>query len=122
MSTDVIIRPLTGSDLAEADRICRVAFGTFVGMPEPEQFFGDADLVQTRWKADPAAALAAEVDGRLVGSNFAADPLVGRPCRRQAQQRLRGRACRRPELSPGGRRKAQPAHLLRGVPRSSPPR
>ena len=73
MSTDVIIRPLTGSDLAEADRICRVAFGTFVGVPDPEQFFGDADIARTRWKADPAAALAAEVDGRLVGSNFAAN-------------------------------------------------
>ncbi len=73
MSTDVIIRPLTGRDLDEADRICRVAFGTFVGTPQPEQYFGDADITRTRWKADPAGALAAEVDGRLIGSNFAAN-------------------------------------------------
>ena len=31
---------------------------------------GDADYIRTRWAADPSAALAAEVDGRLVGSNF----------------------------------------------------
>lgn len=72
-TTNVRVRPLTGSDLDEADRICRVAFGTFVGAPEPERFFGDADPVRTRWTADPAASLAAEADGRLVGSNFAAN-------------------------------------------------
>jgi GNAT superfamily N-acetyltransferase len=71
--TEVVVRPLASSDLDEADRICRVAFGTFMGSPDPEQFFGDADFTRTRWRADPAGALAAEVDGRLVGSNFAAN-------------------------------------------------
>ena len=69
----VHIRPLAKDDLDEADRICRVAFGTFLGVPEPARFFGDADYVRTRWRADPGAALAAELDGRLVGSNFAAN-------------------------------------------------
>jgi GNAT superfamily N-acetyltransferase len=68
--TDVRIRPLLEGDLAEADRIMRLAFGTFLGLPEPGSFMGDADYVRTRWAADPAAALAAEVDGRLVGTNF----------------------------------------------------
>jgi GNAT superfamily N-acetyltransferase len=72
-TTGVQVRPLAADDLEEADRICRVAFGTFLGVPEPEKFFGDADLVRTRWQADPGAALAAEVDGRLAGSNFAAN-------------------------------------------------
>ncbi len=67
----VRIRPLVAEDLAEADRICRVAFGTFLGMPEPEKMFGDADMVRTRWRADPDTGLAAELDGRLAGSNFA---------------------------------------------------
>ncbi len=67
----VRVRPLAAEDLAEADRICRVAFGTFLGMPEPEKMFGDADMVRTRWRADPDAGLAAELDGRLAGSNFA---------------------------------------------------
>jgi len=69
----VRVRPLAAEDLAEADRICRVAFGTFLGMPEPEKMFGDADMVRTRWRADPGAGLAAELDGRLAGSNFAAN-------------------------------------------------
>ena len=67
----VRIRPLAAEDLAEADRICRVAFGTFLGMPEPEKMFGDANMVRTRWRAEPGAGLAAELDGRLAGSNFA---------------------------------------------------
>src|SRR6266496_4374239 len=33
----------------------------------------DAGLVRTRWRADPGAALAAELGGRLAGSNFAAN-------------------------------------------------
>jgi GNAT superfamily N-acetyltransferase len=69
----VRIRPLAAEDLDDADRICRVAFGTFAGAPEPERFFGDADMVRTRWRADPGAALAADFDGQLAGSNFAAN-------------------------------------------------
>ena len=65
-----MVRPLREGDLAEADRIMRLAFGTFLGLPDPAGFMGDADYVRSRWAADPAAALAAEADGRLVGSNF----------------------------------------------------
>lgn len=70
IDTDVTVRPLQEADLVEADRIMRLAFGTFLGLPDPGGFMGDADYVRTRWAADPAAALAAEVDGRLVGTNF----------------------------------------------------
>ncbi|HXX71879.1 MAG TPA: GNAT family N-acetyltransferase [Candidatus Acidoferrum sp.] len=69
----VTIRPLVENDLAAADRIVRVAFGTFLGMPDPAGFMGDAALVRTRWVADPSAVLAAEHDGKLIGSNFAAN-------------------------------------------------
>jgi GNAT superfamily N-acetyltransferase len=67
---EVIVRPLTEADLPEADRICQLAFGTYFGVAEPETFFGDAAMVATRWRADPSSVLAAEIDGRLVGSNF----------------------------------------------------
>jgi GNAT superfamily N-acetyltransferase len=67
----VKIRPLVERDLDEADRIMRLAFGTFNGLPDPTQFLGDARCVHTRWKASPASAFAAEVDGRIAGSNFA---------------------------------------------------
>jgi len=70
-SLDINVRPLQESDLDAADHIMRLAFGTFIGLPEPAQFMGDADYVRTRWRANPSAAFAAEVEGRLVGSNFA---------------------------------------------------
>lgn len=68
---EIRIRPLEERDLAEADRIMRLAFGTFVGLPDPMAMFGDADLAYTRFRAAPGAALGAEMEGRLVGSNFA---------------------------------------------------
>src|SRR5438067_1016575 len=66
----VVIRPLTEADLADADRVFRVAFGTFLGVPEPRQFFGDAEFVRTRWRSGNDAAFAAVREDRLVGSNF----------------------------------------------------
>jgi len=69
----VTIRPMEASDLDTVDRILRTAFGTFLGAPDPAVFFGDADLARTRWRADPSAALAAELAGTVVGSNFAAN-------------------------------------------------
>jgi GNAT superfamily N-acetyltransferase len=68
--SDVVVRPLVESDLDQADLIFRTSFGTFMGAAEPERFFGDTDLVRTRWRADPTAAFAAELDGELVGSNL----------------------------------------------------
>jgi GNAT superfamily N-acetyltransferase len=65
------IRLLREKDLSAADKIMRLAFGTFLGLPDPLKFMGDADYVRTRWRADPFAALGAEVGGELVGTNFA---------------------------------------------------
>jgi len=62
------IRPMNGNDLEEADNIMRLAFGTFLGLPEPIRFMGDADYVKTRFNADPLAALVAITkDNRIVG-------------------------------------------------------
>ena len=44
---DVSIRPLREGDLSEADRIMRLAFGTFFGLPEPTTFMGDAGYMRT---------------------------------------------------------------------------
>jgi GNAT superfamily N-acetyltransferase len=63
----VAIRALRESDLSRSDEILRAAFNTFLGVRD---LFGDKDYARTRWLADPDAALAAEVDGELVGSNF----------------------------------------------------
>jgi len=67
----VSIRTLSETDLPEAERIFRLAFGTFLGAPEPETFWSDRDYVRGRWHAPNVAAFAAEVGGELVGSNFA---------------------------------------------------
>lgn len=67
-----MIRPLVESDLAEADRIIRVAFATFLGLPVNDpRMTSDTDMARTRWKADPSAVLAAEHAGKFIGSNFA---------------------------------------------------
>lgn len=68
----ITIRALARDQLDEAERIFRLAFGTFFGLPEPLAFTGDCAYVRTRWQADPTAAWAALDDGVLVGSNFAA--------------------------------------------------
>lgn len=84
---DIGVRPLQEDDLAAADHIMRLAFGTFLGLPEPTTFMGDAGYVRTRWRADPSGAFGAEVGGELIGSNFATNwgsvgffgPLTVRP-------------------------------------------
>ena len=68
---NISIRLLQEHELTEADHIFRLAFGTFIGLPQPTDFCGDATYIQTRWQVDPTAAFAAEVDGKLVGSNLA---------------------------------------------------
>jgi GNAT superfamily N-acetyltransferase len=65
-----VVAPLVERDLPEAERIFRVAFGTFLGVPEPETFWSDRDYVYGRWRAPHVAALGATDGGRLVGSNF----------------------------------------------------
>jgi GNAT superfamily N-acetyltransferase len=67
----VEIRGLGEDDLDAADRVMRIAFGTFLGAPDPIAVFGDAQYVRPRYQAAPSWAFAAELDGELVGSNFA---------------------------------------------------
>jgi RimJ/RimL family protein N-acetyltransferase len=67
---NVSIRPLQANELAAADHIFRLAFGTLLKLPEPTEFYGDATYIPHRWKADPTTVFAAEVDGKLIGSNL----------------------------------------------------
>ncbi len=64
------VRPLLEDELDEADAIYRRAFGTFLTIPDPLAFDGDAQVLRCRWTADPEAALALLDDGALAGSNF----------------------------------------------------
>jgi predicted N-acetyltransferase YhbS len=65
------IRPLEPRDLDEADRVMRLAFATFLGVEDPVVVFGDSEHVRPRFAAAPSWAFVAELDGQIVGSNFA---------------------------------------------------
>jgi len=69
--SSVVVRPMREADLDTADRIFRLAFGTFLRLPDPMRFAGDSDHVRERFRASPASAFVAERDGEVVGSNLA---------------------------------------------------
>jgi len=64
------VGPLKKSELDEADRIFRLAFATFLGIPDPATFMGDRDLIYGRYRARNVQAIAARDAGRLIGTNF----------------------------------------------------
>ena len=67
----VRIGPLKESELAEAGRIARLAFGTFLGLPNPLDFMGDRDLITPRFRSANVRFVAARDGGRLIGTNAA---------------------------------------------------
>jgi GNAT superfamily N-acetyltransferase len=69
VTKSVKIGLLKKAELAEADRIVRVAFGTFLGLPNPAEFMGDRDMMISRWSSRHVEVAAARQDGRLIGTN-----------------------------------------------------
>ena len=71
MSTNGSIKVglLKQSELEEAGRIVRLAFGTFLGLPDPLDFMGDRNLMASRWRSTHVKVIAARDAGRLIGSN-----------------------------------------------------
>jgi len=61
--------PLQENELAEADRIVRLAFATHLGI-DPRNFMDDRDFMQSRWRARHVKAIAAREGERLIGSNI----------------------------------------------------
>src|SRR5271170_6842769 len=70
-ATGPVVSKLDEKDLPDAARIVRLAFGTYLGAPDPETFWSDRDYVHGRRSAPHVASFAAKLDGKLVGSNFA---------------------------------------------------
>jgi GNAT superfamily N-acetyltransferase len=60
---------LKKDELEEANRILRLAFGTFLGAPNPRDFLGDRDLLTPRFRSSHVKVLAARDANRLIGSN-----------------------------------------------------
>src|ERR1700730_18626385 len=73
MSTNQPIKVglLKQSELEEAGRIVRLAFGTFLGLPNPLDFMGNRNLMTPRWRSTHVKVIAAREGGRLIGSNVA---------------------------------------------------
>jgi GNAT superfamily N-acetyltransferase len=73
MSTiqSIKVGPLKESELEEAGRIVQLAFGTFLGLPNPLDFMGDRDLMTPRWRSPHVKVVAARDGDRLIGSNVA---------------------------------------------------
>ncbi len=65
------ISPLKKSELPEADRIVRLAFGTFLGIPDPLAFMDDRQYMAPRFHSPHVKIVAARDGGRLIGSNVA---------------------------------------------------
>lgn len=70
VQSGVKVRAMTEADLETSRSIFRLAFGTFLGVPNPAEFWADREYIYTRWRANPDAALIAELDGSIAGSNF----------------------------------------------------
>ena len=63
------VGPLKQSELEEAERVVRLAFGTFLGLPNPLDFMGDRNFMAPRWRSAHVKVIAARDGGRLIGSN-----------------------------------------------------
>jgi GNAT superfamily N-acetyltransferase len=71
MTPTIKVGLLKKDELEEADRIVRLAFGTFLGLPQPLDFMGDRTFMAPRWRSTHVKVLAAREGGRLIGSNVA---------------------------------------------------
>jgi GNAT superfamily N-acetyltransferase len=65
------IGALRADEVEEARRIMRLAFGTFLSLPDPMEFMGDRDFVTPRWRAHNTKLLAARDNRKLIGSSIA---------------------------------------------------
>ena len=70
-SQSIKVGPLKQNELEEAERIVRIAFGTFLGLPNPLEFMGDRTYMAPRWRSTNVKVIAARDNGRLIGSNVA---------------------------------------------------
>lgn len=67
---NITIRPMAEQDIPSVNKIISLAFGTFIGVPEPERWSEDRDYGRVRFAIDPSAAFVAMDGDRLIGSNF----------------------------------------------------
>ncbi len=66
----VVIRYLRRNEIEKAETLGRLAFGTFLRIPDPLQNPESKKMISHRFYEDPKNILAAELDGELVGTNI----------------------------------------------------
>jgi predicted N-acetyltransferase YhbS len=69
----ISIRLMRQSDVQNAERVFRLAFGTRFGLADPLKFRGDGELIGGRIAATRDAALVAEQDGAIIGGAIGMD-------------------------------------------------
>lgn len=65
----VKVGPLKAEELEEAERIMRLAFGTFLGLPDPTHFMDDRNFMTPRFHSKHVKMIAAREGGQLIGTN-----------------------------------------------------
>lgn len=72
---------LSKADLSQASELIRLAFATYIGVPEPGEFWNDRDYVHNRWNAPHSRWFKAVIDERMVGvlcvSRWGSSAIVG---------------------------------------------
>jgi len=63
----ITLQPLNQTDLNQVSEMVRLAFATFIDVPEPDEFWNDRDYVHNRWNAPHSHWVKAVVDGRMIG-------------------------------------------------------
>jgi predicted N-acetyltransferase YhbS len=69
LSGKLEIRFLRETEIEEAERIVRLAFGTFLNFPDPEANASDRRMILHRFRNDPRKVIAAILNDELVGTN-----------------------------------------------------
>jgi GNAT superfamily N-acetyltransferase len=69
MSKSIQVGPLRKNEALGADQIVRMAFGTFLGVPDPASFMGDRSFMMPRLRSRHVKVIAAREGRRLIGSN-----------------------------------------------------
>ena len=68
-SQSIKVGLLKQNELEEAHRVARLAFGTFLRLPNPLDFMGDRNFIAPRWRSAHVRVIAAREGSRLIGSN-----------------------------------------------------
>lgn len=68
-TTKVDIHPIRGEEVEEAEKLVRLAFGTFFNAPNPTENPSERRMIVHRFDQNPHNVIAATLDGVIVGTN-----------------------------------------------------